>query len=229
MTDSPQKPSPPDNDPANQEPSLREQVEDYDYLIDPLTGLPELELTEEQATSNDERPLRVGRASAPTPALEPEDQTVIYRAASSDPLFGYIVAMAVSFGLMPLLPDGAPMRFTIAWGLIAAFGVVAWLLGNGEQIGQEAPENLAWGVFIGVLAGTPLYLFGGSTLGTTAKILFDTVTPGALLAYLVFVMPLGETLFFRGILQHNRNFWVGRFAGDGLVCPFVLPIDWQPR
>ena len=31
---------------------------------------------------------------------------------------------------------------------------------------------------------------------------------GAVLAYLVFVMPLAETLFFRGFMQQNRSFWL---------------------
>ncbi len=189
---------------------IRIDGEDYDYTIDPMVGLPQIDLADEEVEPTPTPPeedtsLRVGRAEAP-PA-EPDDapDPVRYRASASDPFFGYIVAMAVSIGLMPLLPDGAPTRYTIAWGLLAAFGVVAWLLGNGERIGQEKPENLVWGVLVGVLAGTPLYLFGGATLGTTAEVLFDHLTPGALLAYMVFVMPLGETLFFRGLLQRGRG------------------------
>ncbi len=207
MTDAPE-PRQDDDTPKDLEDLLKEEVSEYDYLIDPLQGLPEIELpAEDVSPTDDEGNLRVGRAPLPDDVAVDED-TVIYRAASSDPIFGYLVAMAVSFGLTPLLPDGAPMRYTITWGLLAVFGVVAWLLGNGEQIGQESPEDLAWGVGIGVLAGTPLYLFGGVTLGTTAEILFSTVPPGALLAYLVFVMPLGETLFFRGIVQHERSLWL---------------------
>jgi membrane protease YdiL (CAAX protease family) len=197
MTDDPRAPGD-ENTPAAA--GTNTDQDRYDYLIDPLTGLPEIDLP-------DEAELRIGRRPVAADEAQPEE-TVIYRAASSDSLFGYIVAMAVSFGLTPLLPDGAPMRYTIAWGLIALFGVVAWLLGNGDQIGQEPPENLFWGGFIGVLAGTPLYAFGSVTLGTASDILFHTVPPGALLAYLVFVMPLGETLFFRGILQQNRSIWL---------------------
>lgn len=185
------------------------QDEGYDYLIDPLTGLPEIELHEDEpAVEDDPDALRVGRAPIEDSDDTADEDTVIYRAASSDPVFGYVVALAISFGLIPLLPDGAPMRYTAAWGVLALFGILAWLVGNGERIGQEHPENLVWGVMFGVIVGTPLYLFGGSTLGTTAHILFSTLPTGALLAYLVFVMPLGETLFFRGILQQNRNFWL---------------------
>lgn len=207
-----------------------DELAQFDYLIDPLQGLPKIELPAEDLPPTDETDgLRIGRAPLPDDALEADENAVIYRAASSDPIFGYLVAMAVSFGLTPLLPDGAPMRYTVAWGLLAAFGVVAWLLGNGEQIGQEPPEDLAWGVGIGVVAGTPLYLFGGVTLGTTAEILFDSVPPGALLAYLVFVMPLGETLFFRGIVQNERSVWlVGLLATAWsalLFFPLIRNLD----
>lgn len=203
MTDNPE---PRRDDESNAIPGLdADELAQFDYLIDPLKGLPEIELPAEDIPTDDN--LRIGRAPLPEDDFEADENTVIYRAASSDPVFGYLVAMAVSFGLIPLLPDGAPMRYTVAWGLLAVFGVVAWLLGNGEQIRQEPPDDLVWGVGIGVLAATPLYLFGGVTLGTTAEILFSSVPPGALLAYLVFVMPLGETLFFRGIVQHDRSVW----------------------
>jgi membrane protease YdiL (CAAX protease family) len=39
------------------------------------------------------------------------------------------------------------------------------------------------------------------------------VRDGTLLAYVVFVMPLAESLFFRGVLQQTYNFWQ-----TGLFC-----------
>ncbi len=196
-------PQQPDTSPADAE----TDSDPYDYTIDPLIGLPEIDLPDDDELADMEESLRIGRGDAP-PEQDDTPAAVRYRSAASDPIFGYVLAMAVSFGLTPLLPGGAPMRYTLVWSLIAGFGVVAWLLGNGERIGQEKPEHLVWGVMIGIIAGTPLYLFGGATLTATASVLFGSLTPGALLAYLVFVMPLGETLFFRGILQNGRRFWV---------------------
>ncbi|MCA9908344.1 MAG: CPBP family intramembrane metalloprotease [Anaerolineae bacterium] len=34
------------------------------------------------------------------------------------------------------------------------------------------------------------------------------LSAGVVLAYLVFVMPLAETLFFRGLMQERRAFWL---------------------
>ncbi|MGV2437898.1 MAG UNVERIFIED_CONTAM: hypothetical protein LVT10_25945 [Anaerolineae bacterium] len=173
----------------------------YDLLIDPIQGLPNLE-------PDTEPPVRIGRVPLATEEAPTPEAAVNYRSATSDPLFGYAIALAVSFGLTPLLPSGLDLRYTLAWGLLAAFGVVAWLLGNGDQIRQEKPENLIWGGVIAIVTAVPLYLFGGRTLVTTTHLIFSNMSAGTLLAYLVFVMPLGETLFFRGILQKNRSLWV---------------------
>jgi hypothetical protein len=108
------------------------------------------------------------------------------------------------------------MRYTLIWGLMAGFGVLAWLLGGMTPISQEAPEDLAWGVVFGVIIGAPLLLIGGSILATSVRLLFRSgiegvilpMPPGMVLAYVAFVMPLAETLFFRGVLQEKRPFWL---------------------
>jgi membrane protease YdiL (CAAX protease family) len=135
----------------------------------------------------------------------------LYRGASSDPMFGYLIALALAIGLTALQGEQGEqyqLRYTLVWTIMAGFGVLAWLLGSSARIVQETPENLAWGVVFGLIIATPLLAFGGSTLTTTVTLLFGTMTPGVLLAYLVFVMPLAETLFFRGVMQETRAFWV---------------------
>ena len=182
-------------------PIMPDDQGEYDLLIDPLEGLPNLD-------PDTEPPVKIGRLPLTAEDTAPVEPSVNYRSATSDPLFGYAIALAVSFGLIPLLPNGVDLRYTLAWGLLATFGVVAWLLGNGDQIRQEKPENLIWGGIIGIVTAVPLYLFGGKTLATTTHLIFSGMSAGTLLAYLVFVMPLGETLFFRGILQKNRSLWI---------------------
>lgn len=139
-----------------------------------------------------------------------------YRGGNNDPTFGYLIALALAVGLTPLLPENGDLRYTLVWGVMTGFGVLAWLLGSVTRIGQEAPEDLAWGVVFGLIIGVPLLFMGGGTLSTTVKLLFDMGTSdaprllpaGAVLAYLVFVMPVAETLFFRGLLQETRPFWL---------------------
>ncbi|NWF71021.1 MAG: CPBP family intramembrane metalloprotease [Chloroflexi bacterium] len=164
-----------------------------------------------------------------------------YRSESADPLFGLLIAIALSIGLTPLLPQQADLRYTLVWAAMAGFGVLAWLLGSGTRIAQEKPENLVWGVVFGLILGAPLLLLGSSALASTVRRLFADMSVGTLLAYVVFVMPLAETLFLRGVLQEKRRFWmaallssvwsgvlylplldVGRFPGPALVIGVTL-------
>jgi hypothetical protein len=133
---------------------------------------------------------------------------VAYRGSTSDPVFGYLIAIALSVGLTPLITDNADLRYAILWMVMAGFGVLSWLLGSSARIGQEAPENLTWGVAFGLIIAVPLLIVGGSLLGETVARLFPDMGIGSVLAFLVFVMPLAETLFFRGVLQETRSFWV---------------------
>ena len=138
----------------------------------------------------------------------------LYRGSSSDPTFGYLIGMALAVGLTPLIPDSADLRYVVLWAVLAGFGVLAWLFGVTTRITQEEPENLVWGAVFGGIVAVPLLLVGGSTLSTSVHLLFRTsiggevqVLPmGAALALLVFVQPLAESLFFRGVMQENRPF-----------------------
>lgn len=134
------------------------------------------------------------------------------RRTGTDPTFGYLIALALSVGLLPLLPSNGDLRLTIAWGVLALFGVISWLFGNTTRIERETLDNLAWGGVFGLIIAAPMLLIGGSTLTATIRLIFQTgigaevrsLPPGAVLAYLVFVMPLAETLFFRGFMQQTR-------------------------
>jgi hypothetical protein len=104
--------------------------------------------------------------------------------------------------------------------------VLAWLLGNCERIGQEEPENLAWGITFGLIIGTPLLAFGGDILGNMAKLIFPGMAAGTLLAYLIFVMPLGETLFFRNVFQQNRPWWLVGILSSVWSVVLFFPTMW---
>lgn len=137
-----------------------------------------------------------------------EQSSSKYRGGGNDPLFGLLLSSAISIGLAPLIGNGEfDLRFTVVWGLLATFGILSWLLGNGERIEQEHPEDLAWGIGFGLLLALPLLAFSSNTLIEASELLFRDLRVGATLAYLVFVMPLAETLFFRGILQKQQRFW----------------------
>lgn len=150
-----------------------------------------------------------------------QERAVAYRGERSDPVFGYLVAIALSIGTVQLMPD---LRYTLSWSAMAGFGVLAWLLGRSARIGQEKPENLAWGIVFGLILGAPLLAVGGSLLTTAVQRLFPMMGVGTLLAYLVFVMPLAETLFFRGVLQENRPFWLIALLASAWSMLLFFPV-----
>jgi hypothetical protein len=149
------------------------------------------------------------------------------RGRGSDPTFGLILGFAVSIGLAPLVGAGDPsLRYTLSWGVLAAFGVLAWLLGGLEPFGEQPPDTLAWGVGFGLLIGVPLMLFGGGTLNGAVQRAFAGMSGGEMLAYVVFVMPIAETLFFRGILHGSRPFWmVGLMASAWSIVLYLPMLD----
>ncbi len=150
---------------------------------------------------------------------------VRYRGATNDPIFGFLIALALSVGLSPLIDNGnLELRYTLSWGVLAIFGVLAYLFGSSARIETETLDNAVWGVSFGLILGAPLLAFGGSTLNTAVILLFRDMSFGAVLAYLVFVMPLAETLFFRGVLQEQRPFWLVALMGTFWTCVLFFPL-----
>ncbi len=156
----------------------------------------------------------------------PEEAPRAYRDNTGDPFFGFLLGIAVSIGLTPILPANADLRFTLAWGALAGVSVLSWLLGSFDRIGQDRPENLLWGMGFGLILGVPFVLFFFDTFGRASHLAFPNMSHGTLLAFLVFVMPLAESLFFRGLLQKQLEFWlVGILSSVWSVCLF-FPVMW---
>lgn len=177
-----------------------------------LTELDE-DFTDVSDSLDDGEPLGQGRIS--------------YRGATSDPFFGFLIAIALSVGLTPLLSDNVDLRYTLAWGALAGVSVLSWLLGSAERIDQEKPENIAWGLIFGVLMGVPSLLFLRDILTPTTQRIFLDMSPGTLLAFLVFVMPISETLFFRGLLQGQLVFWVVGLLATLWNLVLFFPVMWD--
>lgn len=156
-----------------------------------------------------------GHAVAPT-----------HRGTTGDPVFGYLLGVSIAIGLTPLLPDNIDLRYTLAWAILGGFGVMVWLLGSMERIGQETPENVLWGGAFGLILSVPFLIFGADILGNATQLIFGQMTTGATLAYLLFVMPMAETLFFRGVMQtYFHGFVVAGLATAWHIVLF-FPVFW---
>lgn len=163
-----------------------------------------------------------------------EPRRVAYRASGSDPTFGFLVSIALSVGLTPLIPENADLRFAVVWTVLGIFGVLAWLLGDTQRIEKEVLENLVWGIVFAVIVGAPLLLVGGDTLATTVHLIFRTdiggviqsLPTGTVWVMVIFAMPTAETLFFRGLMQSGRPFWlVGVLSSLWSILLFLPMIE----
>lgn len=166
--------------------------------------------------------------------VAPRRDAVTYRSSGSDPTFGYLISMALAVGLAPIVPWNADLRYALIWLVMAGFGVLTWLFGRMTRIGRESPENIIWGAVFGLIIAVPMLTIGGSTLSTTVHLMFRTgigeeiraLPAGTALALLVFVMPLAESLFFRGVMQENRSFWlVGVLSSLWSLVVFMPMLD----
>lgn len=159
----------------------------------------------------DRRRLRVGHPPQAIPIQEewieePEEEELSPRSRRQDldPVVGYILLMALSVGLTPLQ---ANLRYVLLWMVMAGMGGMAFLLGSGIRFKVSDPGDLLWGIGFGVFAGGALMLVGADTLRVTSERLFNADQENNLLIdtwvlqAMVFVMPLAETLFFRGAMQ----------------------------
>jgi hypothetical protein len=135
---------------------------------------------------------------------EPHDKPPRRGRQDLDPVFGYIMVMALSVGLTPIQ---ANVRFVVLWTVMAAMGGMAFLIGSGIRLKVTDPGDLLWGIGLGVFTGGALLLVGVDTLKTVSERLFSVgETDRALvdtwvLQTTIFVMPVAESLFFRGAMQ----------------------------
>lgn len=132
-----------------------------------------------------------------------------------DAVFAYLIYMALGLGTLYL---GIGLRY----GVLAAVMVMAGAL---FVLVNRDPEpvlliNLGWGVSIGLVFSLPLLILTGPGLGETARTVFPFAEPSAALYLLVFALPLGETLFFRGFIQRERGFAIA--VGAAALASLLL-------
>ncbi len=161
----------------------------------------------------------------------PEVDATASRASRQDldPIFGYVLAIALSIGLTPIEAD---TRYLLLWTFLALMGGMAFVLGSSAHDRPTDPGDLVWGLVLGGLSGGALMLVGGDTLAVTSERLFGaTRSDNSLLITWVaqatlFVMPIAETLFFRGALQRVHSFLtVSLLASVWSVLLFFPALD----
>lgn len=158
----------------------------------------------------------------------PRAEHVQYRGTAGNLFAGFLIAACFSVVLASLPPANADLRYTFAWGALSGVSVYTWLFGAMDRIGNELPENIGWGLLFGLLLSIPVMIFTGEPYlePFTAQV-FPGMSNGSLLAFLVFVMPISETLFFRGLMQKQMHFLVVGFLATLWHAILFFPIMWQ--
>jgi hypothetical protein len=155
------------------------------------------------------------------------------RTRPTDPTFALLILFALNIGLSPIVPANSDLRLTALWALMGGFAASVWLFGrNPARIEPVSPDRLAWGSVFGLIVALPLLLVGGETLVTTARLFFrteiggvlQTLPQGVVLTYLFLVMPLAETLFFRGAMQVGRPVLVVGGAASAWSVFLLFPM-----
>ncbi len=137
-----------------------------------------------------------------------------------DTVYIYVLALALSVGTMSLLPV---VRYTVLWTALLGVGAVAYLLGGGPRLSDTDPIALAWGLGIALLIGLPLLLVGSVGLAAASRELLP-VRDEIAFQMLVFAIPAGETLFFRGIVQEVNGLLFASLAATLWVILLFLPV-----
>ncbi len=167
--------------------------------------------------------------SAEPPPPEAETPPLPTRSArrmsrrESDPIFIYIVLMALGVGLTPLASTNPIDRYTILWTLLAVAGVAGAILSDGPFLRETRGEDLLWGGALGVLVGAPLLLVGAQPLALASEQVFAGLPDGAVFQSLVFVMSTAESLFFRGMLQSVQSLLVTALMSSGWSVLLFFP------
>lgn len=132
-----------------------------------------------------------------------------------NPLYAYLIYAALGFGTLYLGVLGVIERYTILWAALIALGVALTLVDAPPELHATSSASLGWGFSIGLVFSLPLLILVSRGLADLASVLFRDAGAAVMFQSLAVVGPLGETLFFRGVLQERRGFAIS-VAAAGL-------------
>jgi len=149
--------------------------------------------------------------AAPTAQAAVGEGAVALGGIRFDPLFAYLIYLALGFGTLYLT---SITRYAVLWTALAVGGGLLTLVDR-DDLEPFSSAHILWGASIGLVFSLPLLILNWRGLADMSHVLFPFEDPVAFFFAMVFVAPLGETLFFRGVLQEQRGF-TAAVAGAGL-------------
>ena len=160
--------------------------------------------------------IRIGSAT-PQPLPQP------VWAERIDPLVVFVFYLALGAGIA--LSGIEPIvRYTMLWTLSLGIGAALALVDSPYPISTMSSASMLWGFGIGLLFGIMGLIVVRDGLAAMTQALFPNVSLLVLFQSLVLIVPLAETLFFRGVLQDRRGAAVSIGAAGVNHLLFFLPI-----
>ncbi len=177
----------------------------------PAIGTPAPAVRSQEAASVALTSPAAGAAVQPTPVLR------------LDPLYAYLLYLALGLGTLYLGVLDLMERYTVLWVALIVLGVALMLTDEGVELHAPSPLSLGWGFGVGVVFSLPLMILISGGLADLSGVLFREAGAALRFQSLAIVGPLGETLFFRGVLQQRRGFAVSTLAAGLNALLFYWP------
>jgi len=95
------------------------------------------------------------------------------------------------------------LRLTLLWLML--LGIVLLYAETGRLRGSYSLLNLARGALVGIIVALPFYLFANDFFHATASRLYGVDDWLVLLERAIFLVPILEESFFRGVVQRERG------------------------
>lgn len=119
-----------------------------------------------------------------------------------DPIYPALLFYSFALGSGFFISDSLT-RYAILWVLLAGMGGLLGMVDAGEPLEAVTSSDLAWGIGAGIVIGLPILVIIAPALAESTRLIFPAIGVAALLLSMVFAAPLGETLFFRGVVQER--------------------------
>jgi membrane protease YdiL (CAAX protease family) len=139
-----------------------------------------------------------------------------------DPYFAYLIFVGVGLGSLQVNPE---VRLTLLWFTLLALSLI--YAGQKPVAARYSLANLGRGAVAGLIVSLPFLLAARGVLNASATRLFPMPSQAALFQALIFVSAPVEELYFRGVLQRERDLLSASLlyglAGAVFFLPLFLP------
>ncbi|MCC6905282.1 MAG: hypothetical protein IT326_05510 [Anaerolineae bacterium] len=166
----------------------------------------------------------VPAATMPAPALPAvapasvSPQSLLERL---DPVFPLALYLAFSVGTALFLD--VESRYTVLWAVMAVMGALLALVETDQPLERITLSELAMGAGFGFMIGLILFVMVAPVLADITRIVFPGMSVPAIVMGLLFAAPIGETLFFREVVQQRRGFMASVLAAGTSLLLLYAP------